>query len=128
MSQIIATTLSNGSVSVPTATVVNGSAKAWVNFNGTGTVAIRDSFNVASLTDNGTGSYTINFSSAFSATDYAVPASATKAGGPASASNSIAPSVAEVKATTSYLIEAYNFSAAYIDSPNVHSAVLGDLA
>jgi hypothetical protein len=36
MSTIIATTLSNGSVSVPTATVVNGSAKAWVNFNGTG--------------------------------------------------------------------------------------------
>jgi hypothetical protein len=49
MSTIIATTLSNGSVSVPTATVVNGSVKAWVNLNGTGTIALRDSFNVSSL-------------------------------------------------------------------------------
>jgi hypothetical protein len=49
MSTIIATTLSNGSVSVPTATVVNGSAKAWVNLNGTGhDCGIRDSFNIAS--------------------------------------------------------------------------------
>ena len=36
-------------------------AKAWVNFNGTGTVAIRSSYNVSSITDNGTGNYTINF-------------------------------------------------------------------
>jgi hypothetical protein len=35
--------------------------KAWVNFNGTGTVAIRASFNVSSITDNGTGDYTVNF-------------------------------------------------------------------
>lgn len=72
MSQIIATTLSNGTVSVPTATVVNGSAKAWVNFNGTGTIAARDSFNVASLTDNGAGDYTVNFTTALADADYAV--------------------------------------------------------
>jgi hypothetical protein len=34
---------------------------AWVNFNGTGTVAIRDSGNVSSITDNGTGNYRVNF-------------------------------------------------------------------
>ncbi len=45
-------------------------AKAWVNFNGTGTVAIKDSFNVSSITDNGTGDYDINFTSAFSNTNY----------------------------------------------------------
>ena len=39
--------------------VINGSAKAWVNFNGTGTVAIRRGFNVSSITDNGTGNYTV---------------------------------------------------------------------
>ena len=71
MSTIIATTLSNGSVSVPTATVVNGSAKAWVNFNGTGTVAIRDSFNVSSITDLDTSIYAVNMTSAFAATNYA---------------------------------------------------------
>ena len=70
MSTIIATTLSNGSVSVPTATVVNGSAKAWVNFNGTGTVAIREGFNVSSITDNGTGDYTVNFTTAQVDADY----------------------------------------------------------
>ena len=72
MSTIIATTLSNGSVSVPTATVVNGSAKAWVNFDGTGTIAIRDSFNVASLTDLGTGIYTITLSSSMLNGNYTV--------------------------------------------------------
>ena len=70
MSTIIATTLSNGSVSVPTATVVNGSAKAWVNFNGTGTIAARDSFNLSSLTDNGTGDYTVTITNAMGNTDY----------------------------------------------------------
>ena len=48
-----------------------GIAKAWVNFNGTGTIAARDSENVSSLTDNGTGDYTVTFSSAFGAADYA---------------------------------------------------------
>jgi hypothetical protein len=38
--------------------------KAWVNFNGTGTVAIRASGNVSSITDNGTGDYTVNFTTA----------------------------------------------------------------
>ena len=51
----------SGSLSVPIDTVVQGSAKAWVNFNGTGTVAIRASFNVSSITDNGVGNHTINF-------------------------------------------------------------------
>jgi hypothetical protein len=42
-----------------------------VNFNGTGTVAIRASFNVSSITDNGTGNYTINFTNAMSDVNYA---------------------------------------------------------
>ena len=52
--------------------VINGSAKAWVNFNGIGTVAIRASFNVNSITDNGTGNYTINFTNALTDTNYAL--------------------------------------------------------
>lgn len=71
MSTLTVTTLSNGSVSVPTATVVNGSAKAWVNFDGTGTIAARDSFNLSSLTDNGTGDYTVNFTTAMPDANYA---------------------------------------------------------
>ena len=50
-------------------------AKAWVNFNGTSTVAIRGSYNVSSITDNGTGIYTVNFSSNMPDTNYAVSGS-----------------------------------------------------
>ena len=50
---------------------MTGIAKAWVNFNGTGTVAIRGSFNVSSITDNGTGDYTINFTTAMPNANYA---------------------------------------------------------
>lgn len=46
--------------------------RAWVNFNGTGTVAIRASGNVSSITDNGTGKYTINFATALSDTNFAM--------------------------------------------------------
>jgi len=66
-------TLSNvaGTQTVPVATVVQGSAKAWVNFNGTGTVAIRASFNVSSITDVNTGQYDVNFTTALPDANYA---------------------------------------------------------
>jgi hypothetical protein len=48
-----------------------GAVKAWVNFDGTGTVAIRASFNVSSITDNGTGDYTINFTDDIEDANYA---------------------------------------------------------
>jgi hypothetical protein len=44
--------------------------RAWVNFNGTGTVAIRESGNVSSITDNGVGNYTVNFTTALPTADY----------------------------------------------------------
>ena len=47
-------------------------AKAWVNFNGTGTVAIRAAGNVSSITDNGTGNYTVNFTTAMPDANYSV--------------------------------------------------------
>ena len=49
----------------------NYKCRAWVNFNGTGTVAIRDSGNVSSITDNGTGDYNVNFTTAMPDSDYA---------------------------------------------------------
>ena len=49
---------------------VPGTARAWVNFNGTGTVAIRASFNVTSITDNATGNYTVNFTTALADANY----------------------------------------------------------
>jgi len=49
-------------------------AKAWVNFDGTGTVAIQEEHNVDSITDNGTGIYTVNFTNNLANTDFAVSA------------------------------------------------------
>jgi hypothetical protein len=48
----------------------SGLCKAWVNFNGTGTVAIRASYNVSSITDNGTGLYRVNFTTAMVDANY----------------------------------------------------------
>lgn len=47
-------------------------ARAWVNFNGTGTVAIRASGNVSSITDNGVGDYTVNFTTAMPDANYSI--------------------------------------------------------
>jgi hypothetical protein len=66
------TTPNIDSAQIPT---VSGTAplymcRAWVNFNGTGTVAIRASGNVSSITDDGTGNYTVNFTNALVDTNY----------------------------------------------------------
>jgi hypothetical protein len=73
MSKLKLTTLAtqDDSASVPADTIVNGTAKAWVNFNGIGAVAIRRAFNVSSITDNGTGNYAVNFTNALVDADYA---------------------------------------------------------
>ena len=77
-SELRITTLANnaGTESVDTTYVINGSAKAWVNWNGTGTVAIRDSMNTSSITDRGTGQYTVNNSTSFANTNFAFMAGA----------------------------------------------------
>jgi hypothetical protein len=63
-------TLGTATQAVPSGTAPLYAARAWVNFNGTGTVAIRASGNVSSITDNGTGDYTVNFTTAMPDTNY----------------------------------------------------------
>lgn len=70
MSEIRATTISNLAGTGPATLTKQSAAKAWANFNGTGTIAARDSFNVSSLTDNGVGNYNVNFTNAFDASEY----------------------------------------------------------
>jgi hypothetical protein len=72
MSTLNVSNISDGTDTVATGYVVNGSAKAWVNLNGTGTIAARDSFNSSSLTDAGVGRYSVNFSSNLANTNYVV--------------------------------------------------------
>jgi hypothetical protein len=69
--------IKNGVASTPptiqdsAGTTIGTFCRAWVNFNGIGTVAIRASFNVSSITDNGTGDYTVNFTTALTDANYA---------------------------------------------------------
>lgn len=76
MSELNVTTINASIVnaaSLVADTLVNQAAqlcKAWVNFNGTGTVAIRDSYNVSSVTDLGTGQYKVNFDTAMADANY----------------------------------------------------------
>ena len=72
MSEIRATTISDLAGTGPATLTGQYAAKAWVNFNGTGTVAIRESGNVSSITDNGTADYTLNFTTAQVDANYAV--------------------------------------------------------
>ena len=71
-------TINSAQVATVSGTAPLYMARAWVNFNGTGTVAIRASGNVSSITDNGTGKYVVNFSTATSDANYAANASCSK--------------------------------------------------
>jgi len=119
------TTLNAPSGVLATQNGMTGIAKAWVNFNGTGTVAIRDSFNVSSITDNGTGDYTINFTTAMSSVNYCWLGIAKNVDG---AANYNYPSVGNrfttTPATTSIRVgTAYQQSAAPNDFEYVYVAV-----
>ncbi len=64
-------TLGSSVLATPSGSAPSYLCRAWVNFNGTGTVAIRASGNVTSITDNGTGDYTVNFTTAMPDANYA---------------------------------------------------------
>jgi hypothetical protein len=68
---LVVSTLSDGTNSTSATNPILGSAKAWINFNGT-LASIRASYNVTSLTYNAAGDYTINFTNALADTNYAV--------------------------------------------------------
>ena len=77
--KIVADTLEHSTAgSVDTQYVVNGSAKAWSNFNGTGTIALRDSFNISSLTDNATGRHTTSYTNSLNNADYSLSGATVK--------------------------------------------------
>ena len=73
--------------------------RAWVNFNGTGTVAIRGSGNVTSITDNGTGDYTVNFTTAMPDTNYALVSNANDNGVSRSTTNLALPTTTTARIT-----------------------------
>lgn len=105
--------------------------KAWVNFNGTGTVAIRASGNVTSITDNGTGDYTVTFTTAMTDANYAVIASCMMGDnlgvsesfgvkGNASSGNMTAPAL---QSTTAVRLLDQDADGSDRDNPNLYVAV-----
>jgi hypothetical protein len=98
-------------------------ARAWVNFNGTGTVAIRASGNVSSITDNGTGQYTVNFTTAMSDANYAVSLAGQDTG--AGSQNTEAMAIASGGiASGSVGITNIGFLGAFTDLPTVCVSIL----
>jgi hypothetical protein len=74
-------TLGSSVLATPTGSAPSYTCRAWVNFNGTGTVAIRASGNVTSITDNGVGDYTVNFTTAMPDANYSGVATTGRNGG-----------------------------------------------
>jgi hypothetical protein len=108
--------------SLDTKFVVNGSAKAWVNLDGTGTIAISDSFNVTSATDNGTGNYTITITNSMSNTVYTV------SGGTTPGASGYTVLGYESLATGSYIMKTSDGGTSQEDKDPVTSNLHGDLA
>jgi hypothetical protein len=95
--------------------------KAWVNFNGTGTVAIRASFNVSSIADNGTGDYTVNFTTALPDANYSMAGALTRSGFPQT--GTVGPRDGGVFSTTQLRIATHDDGGAAIDPPFVGAAI-----
>ena len=100
-----------------------GIAKAWVNFNGTGTIASRDSENVSSLTDNGVGRYDINISNAFANANY-VPNVTVGF----SADTGRYGEVTSYTSSSEVEVGARNSSGTSVDNAGIAVAIHGDLA
>lgn len=97
--------------------------KAWVNFNGSGTVAIRASGNVSSITDNGTGNYTVNFTTAMPDVNYA-PIATTSRKSPDNEAYPNTVGTSRSPTTGSIIIYLRNpYASAAEDSDNVNVAV-----
>jgi hypothetical protein len=95
--------------------------RAWVNFNGTGTVAIRASGNVTSITDNGTGLYTVNFTTAMPDSSYSVPVGGSQDGFSSTANYGIG---VYGYSTSSVSIACRTEANAYADFQFINAAVL----
>jgi len=116
-SGVVLTDVSNIEAQVKTATNASGSApvyacRAWVNFNGTGTVAIRASGNVSSVTDNGTGDYTVNFTTAMPDANYATVGAA----------------AGNVAGTADTTVKPYSYATSSVSVATSGNAALDDLA
>jgi len=118
---------SGGSSSTPEQ-IQQGRAKAWAIFNGTGTVALADDFNVSSVTDHGTGSYQVNFDTAFSSVNYAPQVSSRLEDGSTiiNSDNVIASFMNYTQETGNTVLFTRSASGGHIDVDHVYFVAFGD--
>ena len=108
--------------SIDTSYIFNGVAKAWCNINGTSTLATRDSFNVGSTTDGGTGNYTNNFTINMSNDGFSASVDSQDASTRTNVHSSF-----EGQTTSTILIYHYEGGSA-VDTTRVGTMAMGDLA
>lgn len=123
MSDLRVNTLSDAAGTGPVTLTGQSAAKAWVNFNGQGVVAIDASFNVSSITDTSTGQYSDNFTSNFSDANYTVAHGAIFAGG-----NGFFHSYGDTKLASTCAYRYITSAVAYADPADVTAVHHGDLA
>jgi len=127
MSTLNVSNITDGTDTVGTSYVLNGSAKVWVNLTQVSTQTIRDSLNVSSLTDLGTGQTRISFASSMNNDDFAGSFYTMAAAGEnySNFNNAYAGGFGD-KTTSS--VQAYSFGTAAVDSAIVDVIIMGDLA
>ena len=110
-----------------TQNTVQGLIKVWINFDGTGTPAARDSFNVGSITDNGTGSYDIVFTNAMGNANYTTQCSLNNGTTDVSAAHDYGWAIVD-RTTADFRWDSENASNSQVDLGLLDALVLGDLA
>ena len=126
--KIIADTLETGAgADIATSYVVNGSAKAWANINTTTSTSVLDSFNTASLTDNGTGDTTQTFTSSMNNANFASNGSGVH-GSLANYDSNVTIPHQDTPTTTTVRSQMSNSANAVSDGPYISHSIHGDLA
>ena len=124
MSTLNVSNISDGTTTVGTSYVVNGSAKAWVNFRGSDTFGIDNSFGVSSCDDDGVGDYSVNVTSAFSTDGFSSTSSCQ-----GDSSNDNRGCCTDNNGTSETRVNTFICtSGAASDSAEVHVTIHGDLA
>jgi len=129
--KIVADTLEHSTAgSIATNYVVEGSAKHWSNFNGSGTLAVNDSFNTSSVTDNGTGDYSPQLTSSMGNSNYSLQCNGRQTSG--------LTNVRSLGGVTTKTTSQFRYGSVYVttlgggstafDDPEQNTSLQGDLA
>ena len=125
MSELRADTITASDGTSPVTLTKQSAAKAWVNFNGTGTPAARDSLNLSSITDTSAGRQSANWSSSFSNANYTCSGNASDSSG---FQRTCQPAYANSISTSSIAFGTTNTTPALTDMDYVFASAHGDLA